>query len=43
MRTNAVQPPRLMKVKDMMLEEERQKFEEKRAAREAERAAQPHI
>ena len=34
---------RLMKVKDMMLEEERQKFEEKRAAREAERAAQPHI
>ena len=29
---------RLMKVKDMMLEEERQKFEEKRAAREAERA-----
>ena len=34
---------RLMKVRDMMLEEERQKFEEKRAAREAERAAQPHI
>lgn len=34
---------RLMKVKDMMLEEERRKFEEKRAAREAERAAQPHI
>ena len=34
---------RLMKVKDMMLAEERQKFEEKRAAREAERAAQPHI
>ena len=34
---------RLMKVKDMMLEEERQKFEEMRAAREAERAAQPHI
>lgn len=30
---------RLMKVKDMMLEEERQKFEAKRAAREAERAA----
>ena len=31
---------RLMKVKDMMLEEERRKFEEKRALREAERAAQ---
>lgn len=31
---------RLMKVKDMMLEEERRKFEEKRAAREAERAKQ---
>lgn len=34
---------RLMKVKDMMLEEERQKFEEKRAAKEAERAAKKQM
>ena len=34
---------RLMKVKDMMLEEERQKFEEKRAAKEAERAARKQM